>query len=61
LLATLVGLAVAAAGGFWLYEHDWTTYPSSWDARVAPIAARVEVLRGLKFKHPVRVTYLSVP
>ena len=57
----LLGLAVAAAGGFWLYEHDWTSYPSSWDARVAPIAARVEVLRGLKFKHPVRVTYLSVP
>jgi hypothetical protein len=55
----LVGVAVAAAGAFWLLERDWTRYPSHWDARLAPIAARVEALRGLKFKHPVRITYLS--
>ena len=61
ILAGLAGVAVVALGGLWLFTRDSTSYPSRWDARVAPIAARVEALRGLSFKHPVRVTYLSVP
>ncbi len=61
ILAGLVGVAVVALGGLWLFARDSRSYPSRWDARVAPIAARVEVLRGLRFKHPVRITYLSVP
>lgn len=61
ILAGLVGVAVVALGGLWLFTRDSTSYPARWDARVAPIAARVEALRGLSFKHPVRVTYLSVP
>jgi hypothetical protein len=55
----LAGVAVAAAGAVWLLQRDSTSYPEHWDARVAPIATRVEALRGLKFKHPVRITYLS--
>jgi hypothetical protein len=55
----LVGVAVAAAGALWLLQRDRTSYPSHWDARLAPIATRVEALRGLKFKHPVRITYVS--
>src|SRR6266480_3066485 len=34
-------------------------FPSRWDDQVGPIAGRVEALRGLTFKHPVRVRYLS--
>lgn len=59
LLAILVGVTAIAAGAHWLLERDSTSYPSHWDARLAPIAARVEALRGLTFKHPVRVVYLS--
>ena len=35
------------------------SYPSHWDARIAPIAHEVEKLRGLKFEHPVPVDFLS--
>nr|MDP9333028.1 hypothetical protein [Actinomycetota bacterium] len=59
MLAILVGVTVVAAGALWLLKRDSTSYPSHWDARLAPIAARVEALRGLKFKHPVRVAYLA--
>jgi hypothetical protein len=34
-------------------------FPSKWDARVASIATQVEKLRGLQFKHPVDVRFLS--
>jgi hypothetical protein len=34
-------------------------YPSSWDPRIAPIAAQVEQLRGLNFVHPVQVHFLN--
>ena len=56
------GLAFAAAVAviaFLLFTSDSPSYPAHWDARVAPIATRVEELRGLNFKHPVPITYLS--
>ncbi|HEY5173833.1 MAG TPA: hypothetical protein VIK54_19060 [Acidimicrobiia bacterium] len=34
-------------------------FPTSWDARVAPIAAEVAHLRGLDFQHPVPIRYLA--
>ncbi len=55
----LVLLVAAGAGGFWLLRDRGPDYPAHWDARVAPIAQRVESLRGLKFLHPVKVNYLS--
>ena len=53
----VVGIVVGAALSF--AHHGGQSYPSSWDPQVAPITARVEVLRGLRFKHPVKVNYLS--
>jgi hypothetical protein len=58
------GLVIAAGGiavGLWLVGNGGNSFPSQWDARVAPIATRVASLRGLTFKHPVKVNYLSVP
>lgn len=51
---TASGLVIAAnaSGGDSLF-------PAQWDPRVAPIAAKVAKLRGLKFEHPVTVKFLS--
>ncbi|HVJ98712.1 MAG TPA: hypothetical protein VNC41_17920, partial [Acidimicrobiia bacterium] len=46
-------IAANASGGDSLF-------PAKWDPRIAPIAKQVEKLRGLKFKHPVDVKFLSV-
>ena len=46
-------IAANASGGDSLF-------PAKWDPRIAPIARQVEKLRGLKFKHPVDVKFLSV-
>jgi hypothetical protein len=61
-LAIIGGVVVAAAVAvvaFLLFTSDGPSYPSHWDARVAPIATRVEELRGLTFRHPVAISYLS--
>ena len=34
-------------------------WPEHWDPRIAPIARRDEQLRGLKYKHPVAVRFLT--
>jgi len=36
-----------------------STSPEQWDAQLAPIAHEVERIRGLTFKHPVKVEYLD--
>ncbi len=60
-IAALAVLAVLVVGGIGLYELTGDAgHPSHWDAQLAPIAARVEALRGLTFKHPVKVHYVSV-
>jgi hypothetical protein len=57
LFAALV-VIVAIAGGFAL-TRGGQHYPKQWDARIAPIATKVEEIRGLTFKHPVAVEYLT--
>ena len=60
-LAVIALLAVLVVGGVAVYALTGNAgHPSHWDAQVAPIAARVETLRGLTFEHPVKVSYLSV-
>jgi hypothetical protein len=61
-LAVLAAIVVAAliVVGIGVYKVTSDAgHPSHWDEQVAPIAARVEALRGLTFKHPVKVSYLS--
>jgi hypothetical protein len=41
------------------FRNDGPRYPARWDPRVAPIAIKVEALRGLTFKHPVKINYLT--
>ena len=60
ILGSVVIAAAAAVVAYLLFTSDGPSYPSHWDARVAPIATRVEELRGLTFEHPVAVNYLSV-
>lgn len=60
----LVALLALAAGGVVAYRvlsGDSTTdgYPSAWDPRVLPAVQFVEQDRGLEFKHPVEVDFLS--
>jgi hypothetical protein len=52
-VAAVVVLAVVVLGG------GGASYPAQWDPQIATIAARVEALRGLTFKHPVKVNYLN--
>lgn len=53
---------LAGVGATWVRGTDsdsGPSYPSTWDPRVASLAAYVEDHRGLKFKHPVYVEFLS--
>ncbi len=52
-LACSVGVLGAAPAG------AASKPPAAWDARIKPIAVKVEALRGLKFDHPVEVDFLS--
>ena len=52
LLATLVSVAPGPAAA---------TSKDGWDARIAPVARRVEALRHLRFKHPVPAEFLTIP
>src|SRR2546423_11481402 len=60
LVATIV-LVVAVAAGVAapLVTSDQPWFPKQWEPRVAPIAASVARLRGLEFRHPVPVRFLS--
>ena len=59
-LGVVVALVAAGVVVGMVVSRSEQTFPSTWDPQVAPIAARVEALRGLRFKHPVKVNYLSV-
>lgn len=55
---------VAGLGVVTVYRHfnpadDGPPHPDAWDKRVAPYAKQVEKLRGLRFKEPVYVDFLS--
>jgi len=58
-IAVMISLAVTA--GLMLVANDPAspTYPKHWDARVAPYAKVAEKKRGLPFKHPVPVRFLT--
>lgn len=58
-------LIVTGLGAVTVYRHfnpsdDGPAHPDKWDKRVAPYAAQVEKLRGLRFKEPVYVDFLGV-
>lgn len=56
----LMALGGAAAGGaFALGLFESKLYPKSWDPRVTDLVAFVERERGLEFKHPVYIDFLS--
>lgn len=58
LVAVLVLAAVAAGAGYLVYsERD--RYPDEWDERAQPVVTWVADARGLEFKHPVEVNFLS--
>jgi hypothetical protein len=59
LVAIVCGLAVIVAGIAIVTRHHGPSYPDHWDARVQPMVDFVEAHRGLTFKHPVEVDFLS--
>jgi hypothetical protein len=64
LLAVIVAVALVVALGVGgvvyalVGRSGGHSYPSHWDARIAPIAHSVEKLRRLDFEHPVPVDFL---
>jgi hypothetical protein len=58
-LGLVVALLVTSACSSHPTATKKVVYPASWDARVLPIVAFVEQERGLRFKHPVPVSFLS--
>jgi hypothetical protein len=59
LIAAVASVVVVLAITGYFLTRSTTSYPSAWDARIAPLAAQAERLRGLKFDHPVPVHFLS--
>jgi hypothetical protein len=55
----IVIVVIAVFAGAYVVTRRGPSFPSHWDAKVDAIAAKVEMLRGLSFKHPVKVNYLS--
>ena len=57
----VVLLAVAGLGLVWVARNrsSGPPHPRQWDARVLPLVRFVEQTRGLRFRHPVAVEYLS--
>lgn len=58
-VATVVFLGLAGVGALAVIEHFERDFPKEWDSRVKDLAAFVERERGLVFKHPVYVDFLS--
>src|SRR5690242_6784199 len=57
----VVILAALGGGAYWQFGRDKSpSYPKQWDPRVASLVSFVETTRGLKFRHPVKVEFLSV-
>ena len=55
----VVVLVAGVAGVFATRRDGKQHFPKQWDPRVAPIAASVAKLRGLRFEHPVAVHFLG--
>jgi hypothetical protein len=64
-LVLVVGIGVAAGVVFKTSDQAKPhkpappVYPKAWDRRIAPLAAIASKYRGLKYKHPVFVEFLS--
>jgi hypothetical protein len=51
---------LTGAGTYWKFgRSSGPSYPKGWDPRIASLVPVVERIRGLDFKHPVRVEFLS--
>ncbi len=62
LLAVVAMLVVVVVGSVGVFAFTrGKSFPTNWDDGVEPIASRVEALRGLTFKHSVKVNYLPAP
>ena len=59
LVLAVVLLGLAGAGALLAVGRFRSDYPKHWDPRVKDLAAFVERERGLVFKHPVHVDFLS--
>lgn len=61
--SVVLGLLLSATGVMFLVgvvsRLGANSYPAQWDPRVAPLAAFVELERGLGFDHPVHVHFLT--
>jgi hypothetical protein len=57
--AVIAVLALLAGGVVYVLRHQGPAYPSAWDPRVAPVASFVQSARGLTWKHPVKVSFLT--
>src|SRR5687768_3165820 len=58
--AIVVVIALVLIGdGIAIGTIDRTTHPDTWDALVLPVVEFVERERGLLFKHPVHVDFMS--
>src|SRR5262249_29295993 len=59
-LVVVLVVALAAGGTYWKFgRSSGPSYPKAWDPRVANLVSFVEQSRGLTFKHPVKVEFLS--
>jgi hypothetical protein len=52
-------VALLAGAAIYVVRHQSAAYPAAWDPRVAPVASFVPGARGLSWKHPVRVRFLT--
>ena len=59
IVAVLVLLGAVATLGALTATQRRSWFPKRWDPRIAPITATVSRLRGLDFKHPVPVRFLT--
>ncbi|GAA1111908.1 hypothetical protein GCM10009668_36730 [Nocardioides dubius] len=59
MLVVVVGLGAVTAYQYLAGDDAGPPHPEAWDSRVAPYAEQVEKLRGLDFKQPVYVDFLS--
>ncbi len=55
LVVVLIGGTVAA----FTLRHQGPSYPSEWDSRILPIVHFDEQERGMVFKHPVQVLFMT--
>ena len=58
-LGVLVVVLIAGTVGAFALRRQGPSYPSEWDGRILPIVHFDEQERGMVFKHPVQVLFMS--